>query len=66
MSTIELWHQRHGYLNHNELMLLQQNTMVEGLHEMKNDHIECETCVLGKKHREEFLVHKEKIQREIF
>ena len=32
---------------------------------MKHQHIECEACALGKHHREEFLVHKEKKQREI-
>jgi len=26
--------------------------MVEGLPDMKNDHIECEACALGKQHRE--------------
>ena len=39
--------------------------MVEGLLVLKNKHIECEACVLGKQHREEFPVHKEKTQREI-
>jgi hypothetical protein len=62
MSTEELWHQRYGHLNHNDLMLLQKKTMVEGLPAMKNDHIDCEACALGKKHREEFPMHKEKRQ----
>jgi transposase InsO family protein len=39
--------------------------MVEGLPVMKNDHIECEACALGKQHREEFPIHKEKRQTEI-
>lgn len=65
MSTIDLWHQRYGHLNHKYLMLLQKNTMVEGLPILKNDYVECEACVLGKQHREEFPIHKEKRQREI-
>ena len=28
ISDVELWHQRYGYLNHNDLMLLQKNSMV--------------------------------------
>jgi hypothetical protein len=39
--------------------------MVEGIPILKNEHIECEACALGKQHREEFPVHKEKKQREI-
>eukprot|EP00253_Pinus_taeda_P019494 PITA_19494 len=65
MSTVDLWHQRYGHLNHKDLLLLQKNTMVEGLPILKNDHVECEACVLGKQHREEFPLHKEKRQREI-
>ena len=39
--------------------------MVEGLLVLKNEHIECESCALGKQYREQFPVHKEKKQREI-
>jgi len=62
MSTEELWNHRYGHLNHNDLMLLQRKKMVEGILIMKNDHIECEACALGKQHREELHVHKEKRQ----
>lgn len=62
ISTLELWHQIYGHLNHNDLMLRQRNTMVEGLHVLKND----EASILGKQHGEEFPVQKEKMQREIF
>ena len=31
ISDVKLWHQRYGHLNHNDLMLLQKNSMVEGL-----------------------------------
>jgi len=65
MSTEELWHRRYGHLNQNDLVLLQKKLMVEGLPILKNEHIECEACALGKQHREEFPVHKEKKQREI-
>lgn len=60
MSTKELWHQWYGHLNHNDLMLMQKKTMVEGLPIMNNDCIECEACALGKQHREEFPIRKEK------
>ena len=62
ISNVELWHQRYGYLNHNDLMLLQKNSMVEGLPVIKNDHIQCVACALGKKHRNEFPNHEEKRQ----
>ena len=52
MSNIELWHQRHGHLNHNDLMLLQKQLMVEGLPNIKGECFECEGCALGKQHRE--------------
>ena len=48
ISDVELWHQRYGHLNHNDLMLLQKNSMVEGLHVIKNDHIQCAACALRK------------------
>jgi len=62
MSTEELWHNRYGHLNHNDLMLLQKKSMVEGLHVIKNDHIECKACALGKQDREEFPIHIQKRQ----
>ena len=34
--------------------------MVEGLPVIKNDHIECAACALGKQHRNEFPNHEEK------
>ena len=60
MTTEELWHRKYGHLNQNDLVLLQKKLMVEGLPVLKNKHIECEACALGKKHRDEFPVHKEK------
>ena len=39
--------------------------MVEDLLVMKNDHIECEACAVGKQHREKFPIHKEKRQTKI-
>jgi hypothetical protein len=65
MSTLELWHRMYGHLNQNDLVLLQKKLIVEGLPVLKNEHIECEACALGKQKREEFSVHKEKKQREI-
>ena len=62
ISDVELWHQRYGHLNQNDLMLLQERSMVEGLPIIKNDHIECVACALEKKHRNEFPNHEEKRQ----
>lgn len=65
MSTIEIWHQRYGHLNHNDLMLLQKKLMVEGLPIIKGEHFECEGCALGKQHKEEFPVHENRRKHEI-
>ena len=65
ISNVELWHQRYGHLNRNDLMLLQKRTMVEGLHVIKYDHIECVACALRKQHRNEFPNHEEKRQTEL-
>ena len=55
----------YGHINPNDLELLQKKLMVEGIPVLNNEHIECETCTLGKQHRDEFPVHKEKQHREI-
>ena len=60
MSTKELWNQRYGNLNHNDLMLMKRRKMVERFPIMKNNYIECEACALGQQHREEFPIHKKK------
>ena len=60
MSIEELWNQRYGNLNQNDLMLLQKKTIVESLPAIRNDHIDYEACALGKKQREEFPMHIEK------
>ena len=65
ISNVELWHQRYGHLNHNDIMLLHKRSMVEVLHVIKDDHIECVACALGKQHREEFPNHEEKRHTEL-
>jgi len=65
MSNIGLCHQRYGDLNHNDLMLLQNKFMVEGLPNIKIEHFECEGCALGKQHSEEFHVHENRRKCEI-
>ena len=46
-------------------MQLRKKSMVEGLPQIKNDHLECEACALGKQLREEFPLQTEKKQREL-
>ena len=60
ITTEELWHQRYGHINHHDLVLLQKKYMVEGLPIIKNGHLECSACALGKQHRNEFPVNQEK------
>ena len=42
-----------------------KKSMVEGLPVIKNDHIECVACALGKQHRNEFPNHEEKRQTKL-
>jgi transposase InsO family protein len=65
MSMEDLWHQRYGHVNHNDLMMLQKKEMVEGLPMFKSEHVECEGCALGKQHREDFPMHIDKRKQEI-
>ena len=65
ISNVELLPQRYVHLNYNDLMLLQKKSTVEGLPVIKYDHIECATCALGKKHKNEFPNHEGKRQTEL-
>jgi len=57
-STIDddnwLWHLRFGHLNFDSLNLLARKNMVSGLPVIDVPKNICETCVLGKKHRDPF------------
>ena len=60
LTTEELWHQRFGHINYNDLLLLQKKEMVRDLPMLKQVHNDCDACTLGKMHREEFPVRVEK------
>ena len=65
-STVEnLWHQRFGHLNFQDLILLQKKGMVDGLPVFHNFKLECDGCTLGKMHREEFPLHVNRKERDI-
>lgn len=53
MIAEDLWHQRFDHINFNDLLLLQKQGMVNGLPVLKNAHVDCEACALGKMHRDE-------------
>ena len=54
MPTKNLWHQRYGHINYHDLLLLQKQSMVEGLPMLKNEYVSYEGCALEKMHRDEF------------
>jgi len=60
VSIEELWYLRYGNLNLKDLVLLQRKHMVKGLLVFKNEHVECDGCALGKKHRNEFSMRIDK------
>jgi hypothetical protein len=65
MTTVDLWHQRFGHINFNDLLLLQKSGMVEGLLVLKSVHIDFDACAMGKLHRDEFPVHIDRKKRDI-
>jgi len=65
-STVEnLWHQRFGHLNLQDLILLKKKGMVDGLPALHNIKLECDGCALGKMHRDEFPLHVNRKERDI-
>jgi len=54
MIVENLWHQRFEHINIHDLLLLQKKGLVNGLHVLKNSHVDCEGCAVGKMHMDEF------------
>jgi hypothetical protein len=54
MPTEIFWHQRYGHINYHDFLLLQKQSMVEGLPMLKNGYAAYEGCALGKMHKDEF------------
>ena len=50
-----LWHLRYGHLHFGGLELLQNKHMVKGLLSIEQPAGSCESCILGKHHREKFI-----------
>ena len=53
-----LWHMRFGHVNFGSLKQLASRKMVSGLPSINSPDKVCETCVLGKKHRDPFPIEK--------
>ncbi|TXG56964.1 hypothetical protein EZV62_018277 [Acer yangbiense] len=53
-----LWHMRFGHVNFGSLKQLASRKMVSGLPSINPPDKVCETCVLGKKHRDPFPIGK--------
>lgn len=49
-----LWHMRFGHLNFSSLNLLARKNLVSGLPQILVPNQVCETCVIGKKHKDTF------------
>ena len=60
----DLWRQRFGHINFNDLLLLQKRRMVNGLPDLKHIHVDCEACALGKMHIDDFHVNVNRKQRD--
>ncbi|KAM1496365.1 hypothetical protein ACFXTO_030979 [Malus domestica] len=53
-ECVRIWHKRFGHLNFRSLKLLQSQEMVLGLPEIQDSETVCQSCALGKNHREPF------------
>lgn len=51
-SSIQLWHKRFGHVNHKAIRTMLYKGMVIGLPMIAEKHDICETCAIGKQHRE--------------
>ncbi|XP_058198441.1 uncharacterized protein LOC131313960 [Rhododendron vialii] len=49
-----IWHLRYGHLNFESLKLLANKKMVKGLPHIQRPNEVCESCILGKQHRNNF------------
>ncbi|KAL4334611.1 hypothetical protein GQ457_07G011520 [Hibiscus cannabinus] len=49
-----LWHHRYGHLNFKSLSLLSNQNLVDGLPMIRRINAVCESCVVGKQHRDPF------------
>ena len=65
IPTETLWNQRYGHINYHDLLLLQKQSMVEGLPMLKNEYDACEGCALGKMHKDEFSSNHDRIKRDL-
>jgi len=65
MPTKTLWHQRYGHINYHDLLLLQKQSMVEGLPMLKNEYVAYEGCALGNMHRDEFPSNPDRRKRDL-
>jgi len=54
MTIENIWHERFGNINLHDFLLLHKQGMVDGPPILRNEHIDCEGCALGKRHRDEF------------
>lgn len=65
MNAKDLCHQIFGHFNFNYLLLLHKQGMVDCLPALKNVHVDCGACALGKVHRDEFPVNVDRNKRYI-
>ena len=60
-----VWHQRFGHLNLQDLIILHRKGMVDGLPIFHNVKLDCDGCALGKMRREELPLHVNRKERDI-
>lgn len=49
-----IWHHRYGHLNFQSLKLMSDQDLVLGLPKIQHENDVCESCALGKQHRDSF------------
>ena len=55
-ESLSLWHCRYGHLEYDNLKLLHEKSMVDGLNLNSKDQVDrnCQGCAMGKQHRQPF------------
>ena len=55
-KSLSLWHCRYGHLGYDNLKLLHEKSMVDGLNLNSKDQVDrnCQGCAMGKQHRQPF------------
>ena len=59
----DLWHQRYGHINMNDLKLMREKDIVNGLNDNLVRELECSTCIKGKQIKSSYKKNEDKTNK---